>query len=164
MMLYMIIAFLLCIGLLQGGFLLNVCILLVMTVGVLLHIIIRLAATIESLKEENIKLKSYQRSKDRNSRANIMLLKNRFNVQKSETEDFQMLVKKLSNDFAGLLKGMVLSNMTNKKLKRDLREVTQLKDKLIEEKSTQYEKIFKLNDEIGHLNAKVEDLKDFWVV
>ena len=164
MMLYMIIAFLLCIGLLQGGFLLNVCILLVMTVGVLLHIIIRLAATIESLKEENIKLKSYQRSKDRNSRANIMLLKNRFNVQKSETEDFQILVKKLSNDFAGLLKGLVLSKMANKKLKRDLREVTQLKNKLLEEKSTQYEKIFKLNDEIGHLNEKVEDLMDFWVV
>ena len=50
------------------------------------------------------------------------------------------------------------------RLKKDLQEVTHLKNKSIEEKSTQYKKIFKLNDEIGHLNAKVEDLMDFWVV
>ena len=130
----------------------------------LLHIIIRLVATIASLQQENIKLKEDQKMKDQNSRANIMLLKNRYNIQKSETDDFQMLMKKLSNDFAGLLKGMVFSKMNNKELKKDLQEVTNLKNILIEEKSMQYKRIFKLNDEIGHLNAKVEDLMDFWVV
>ena len=85
-----------------------------------------------------------------------MLLKNRYNIQKSETDDFQMLMKKLSNDFAGLLKGMVFSKMNNKELKKDLQEVTNLKNILIEEKSMQYKRIFKLNDEIGQLNAKVE--------
>ena len=72
-------------------------------------------------------MKEDQKMKGQNSRVNIMLLKNRHNVQKSETDDFQMLVKKLSNNLAGLLKGMVLSKMNNKKLKKDLQEVTNLK-------------------------------------
>ena len=74
--------------------------LLLETVGVLLHVIIPLAAAIRSLKQEKNQLKSDQKIKDQNSKANIMLLKNKYNIQKSKVGDFEVLVKRLSNDFA----------------------------------------------------------------
>ena len=49
-------------------------------------------------------------------------------LKKSKVEDFEVLVKKLSKDFAELLKGMLLTKKNNKNLGKNLQDVTKLKD------------------------------------